>query len=264
MTTIAEVVAFLATKVPPDYQESWDCNGLQVGNPQRSITKILTTLDVTPAVVQQAIDINAELIVAHHPFIFQSYASLCEESFLGRMLEKLCEHHIGVYVAHTNCDACPGGLNDLLAKKLGVIKTEILAPSPPPREKEGGLGRVGFLSKQTTLKDFLKNIQKTFQPTSLRYVGDLKTAIKKVALCSGSGASLLPQVLEAKVDCYVTGDLKYHQALEAHFQDLTLIDLGHYATEIIVTELFSQWIQEGFKDLECHPFQGGKDPFSNV
>ena len=75
MTTIAEVVAFLATKVPPDYQESWDCNGLQVGNPQRSITKILTTLDVTPAVVQQAIDINAELIVAHHPFIFQSYAS---------------------------------------------------------------------------------------------------------------------------------------------------------------------------------------------
>ncbi|OGP15310.1 MAG: Nif3-like dinuclear metal center hexameric protein [Deltaproteobacteria bacterium RIFCSPLOWO2_02_FULL_50_16] len=262
MTTVADIVAVLEEKMPPELQEPWDHIGLHVGRRDNTVTKILLTLDVTPDVIQEAIAIRAELIVVHHPLIFQSYASIRDDQLLGEMLEILVGQKIAVFVAHTNCDVAPGGLNEALAHRLGLKKILPLIPSSRPGYERAGLGRWGSLPHKTTLGDFLKNIEKSFCPTSLRYVGDPKVLIKTVAVCSGSGAGYWEVAKKVGADCYVTGDVKYHGALEAGLHDFPLIDLGHYSTEIIVLDVFGSWIREGFPKISCHPYKG-RDPLIN-
>jgi GTP cyclohydrolase I len=260
MTTIAEVVTYLDQKMPPVLAESWDCVGLQVGRPDREVQTILTALDVTPAVIQEAVSQQTQLIVAHHPLIFSSLARFDLKSLNGMMVESLVQHQTALYIAHTNCDSAAGGLNDVCAQRLGLKNLKPILPSQVPGYESLGLGRIGTLPQAIPLQDFLDTMIQDFQPASLRTNADLQTKVKTVGVCTGSGASLWETAQAAKADVYVTGDVKYHGALDARLQGFPVVDLGHFASEIMVTEIFKDWIQEGFSSLVCHSTQMASDP----
>ena len=260
MTCVADVVASLDRRVPPELQEPWDHVGLHVGHPSQPVTQVLTTLDVLPPVIATAVLLGAGLIVAHHPLIFQSFATLSQESLVGQMLETLVAHRIAVYVAHTNCDSAVGGLNEVCAKKLGLRELRPMIPARLPQQGAAGLGRVGDLACKMPLGDFLQAIQQEFGVKGVRYTGDLKTPIKTVAVCTGSGGSLWTQAQQTGASVFVTGDVKYHQALDAEQAGFCLVDLGHFATEGMVMGLFAQWIRADFPQFTVECYHQAQDP----
>jgi dinuclear metal center YbgI/SA1388 family protein len=318
--------------------ESWDNSGLQVGDPDAGIERIMVALDATPAVVEAALSASCQLLLTHHPLLFKPMKTLSTATPQGKLVHAAIRANLAVVSIHTSYDVAEGGLNDLLAERLGVFgcrplqagsgqdlcKLVVFVPgdhldrvrtalfplaealgnyrdcsfSAPgegtftpligaapfigavgslemvseqrlellmvrsnlpravrallaahpyeepafdiyPLLNEGkplGLGRIGSLAEQTNLADYAGWIKKTLKAPGLRFVGDPAALVKKVALCSGSGASLLREAARCGADVLVTGDVKYHDARDALDLGIALIDAGHFPSEIIMVD----------------------------
>ena len=156
---------------------------------------------------------------------------------------------------HTNLDVLSGGLNDLLADKLGIINKNVIQKIESQDGKCHGLGRCGEFNKTYVFKDVINMISDVLGIKILRFVGDTKKEIKKVCVCTGSGASLIDDVIKLGADLYITGDIKYHDALNALENGLCIIDAGHYETECIVTSVIKDMLEKEYKKtLEIHIF----------
>ena len=213
-----------------------DNPGLMFGKRDKEINKVLVALDVDLGVIEEAKKKGADLILTHHPLLFDPLRQINEETPEGRCLLELAEGGIALYSAHTNLDSAKGGLNDIFADKLGISDTKpIEITFTDENGTEYGIGRVGTLEKETTLAEFAKVVCKAFGLPSTNYVGDANAKIKTVAVCSGSGASLLADVA---ADVYVTGDIKYSNARNAADSGQNLVIAGHYETEICAMEVF--------------------------
>ena len=129
MVTAKQIIESMERWAPPHYAESWDNVGLMVGSKQREVSKIITSLDITPEVVDYAISEQAQMIISHHPFIFKGIKSLNLDSPQGHVIEKLIKNDIVVYSAHTNLDIAEGGLNDMLASRLGLVNVKGFVPT---------------------------------------------------------------------------------------------------------------------------------------
>ena len=349
--------------------ESWDNSGLQVGDPDAVIERIMVSLDATPAVMAAALSASCQLLVTHHPLLFKPLKTLSAATPQGKLVHDAIRGNLAVISIHTSYDTAEGGLNDLLAERLGVcacrplqaaagqdlcklvvfvpadhldrVRTALfplaealgnyrdcsfsasgegtftplagatpfigsvgsLAKTPEQRLEllvkrsslpravkalltahpyeepafdiypllnEGtplGLGRIGSLAEQTNLADYAEWIKKTLNAPGLRYVGDPASAVKKVALCSGSGASLLREAARCGADVLVTGDVKYHDARDALDLGIALIDAGHFPSEIIMVDdvaerLGRQLAEAGYGNcctvpcrIECDPLR---------
>ena len=155
MTTVRDVERFLYDWAPAGLAAEWDNVGLRVGDPEREVRRILTTLDITEAVVEEAIGAGVDLIVSHHPVMncaWHPVQTLRTDDRQGRILTKLVENHISAICMHTNLDAAEGGVNDILAKKLGLLDTEYL--------NEEKIGRVGTLKCELPLVEFTRFVVK--------------------------------------------------------------------------------------------------------
>jgi len=226
---------------PTDLAEDWDNVGLQIGTLQKDITGILLTLDITDEVLDEAINVGANLIVVHHPILFHSIKSIVTDTYLGKMLEKILKHSITVYVGHTNFDISNYGMNRILADMIGLQNQRILEFTTADQ----GLGRIGELNETIPITSFVNNIKELFQLDGIRLVGDLNQMVSTVAIVGGSGSSLIPQALNSNVDVYLTGDTTYHQALDAKNLGLTVIDIGHHIERYALTGLKSMLISHG-------------------
>lgn len=230
---LRDIVTTLKAMAPLSLKESWDNPGLLVGNPNEIVHKGLVTLDVMMDTVDQAISIGADVIVSHHPVIFSGLKALRTDTYDGAMFQKLLSHHIAVFSAHTNLDSADGGVNDVLAKTLGLTNVHGFVPVRPsePMDHAYTMGRVGEWPQPQRAVDALKAIKKVLQLADLPYAGDGERVVRTVAILGGGGASFIDEAAAAGVDLYLTGDVKYHDAQAAIKAGIIIADGTHFGTE---------------------------------
>lgn len=229
---LAEIEQRIEEIAPLALAMEFDHVGLLVGDDDKEIKTALVSLDLTEAVVNEAIEKQADLIITHHPLFFEPVFSVTTRTAKGRMILKLAEHGIAYYAAHTNMDIAKGGINDYLCDLLELADCEVLE-----HIAEGeGLGRVGVLPCSMRVDDFLKYVKNQLGCSRLSYAGNADE-VKKVAVCSGSGTSLVEHALKKGADALVTADMKYSAAQQLEGESLLLVDAGHYGTEVFFCDI---------------------------
>lgn len=234
----------------------WDNSGLQIGSYLQPVEKIMVTLTVTESIVDRAVAEQVDLIVAHHPLIFQPLMSIRTDLAPGRSLQKLLANNIAVYSSHTNLDRAQFGLNYWLAESLNLHDHKILEAS---EDGDVGLGRIGYI-KPVKLQEFVEQLNTLWQ-IRVRYVGDPQQECKIVAICGGSGSSLITTAWQENADVFVTGDIKYHDALDAQALGIALVDAGHFATEKIMISRVARYLKSKLSSVAVVEAWDGDNPF---
>ena len=234
---------------PKRLAEEWDNPGLLLGSPAQEVHKILTCLDVTDEVVEEAISQGADMIVAHHPLIFKGIKKLRTDLPLGARLQKLMVHGIAVAAAHTNLDTAEGGVNDVLARLIGLTDIQSFAGKAEEGE-DPTLGRIGYLPEAMSIEDFARQVKEALPVDYVRLVKADAKMVKKVALCSGAGSEFIAKAAFLGADAYVTGDVKYHEAQQAVEMGLHVIDGGHFGTEFPVAAVLRDRLAEELSGLK--------------
>ena len=232
-TTVQDIETMLYRWAPRDLAESWDNVGLLVGDPDAPVQRILVSLDITEAVVEDAIQQQAQLIVSHHPVMnctWHKVQTLRSDDRQGRILRALVQSQISAICMHTNLDAAQGGVNDVLAEKLQLHDL-----IPLTEEK---IGRVGTLKCELPLVEFTHFVIKSLGCNGLRYTSCGKP-VHRVAVGGGACGDYIGQAVALGCDTFVTSDLSYHDFLDT--TQINLIDAGHFPTEqVIVPQLVSR------------------------
>lgn len=245
MKKVSEIVGCITEIAPLKWQESWDNAGLLVGDAGMLVDKALVTLDVTEAVIDEAIENDFHLVISHHPVIYRPLKHLLPENTIERTIIKAVKNDIAIACMHTNLDNSYLGVSKWLAEKIGLRNLEILEPMNVDDDVVTGGGMVGELENELDERDFLALVKKNLNAKALRHSDFLNKKIKKVAVCGGSGFFLLDNAKRCKADAYVTADIKYHDFFEADGQ-LLLVDAGHYETEQFTKELIADVILKKF------------------
>lgn len=247
MYSLKEIASFVQTLAPLELAESWDNVGTLV-RCDDDITGVLCALDITADAIAQAKAQKCNLIVSHHPVIFKPLRHIAQDDVPALLL---C-NGISAVCAHTNLDAAPGGVNDVLAGALGLRDVQPFA----------ALGRVGVLPKSTAPMQFAQDVAKALDARV--QLADASLPILTVAVVSGSGGSFVPQAVEAGVDCLVTGEAGHHDALDALAGGVSLIAASHFSTEIGIAPVLAQKIQKAFPDLHVVCSTCERDPFISI
>ncbi len=231
---VKDIYTYLDSIAPFDCAEAWDNVGLLIGSPSSSVSKILLSLDITDFVIDEAIENGVDLIITHHPVIFSPLKSVDENSFVY----KLIKNGISVISSHTCLDIAENGVNDCLAKAVGlknVIKTE---------DAFLKIGEIPEISE----KEFA-NLLKEKLNTVVSY-NKLGKNIKKVAFCSGAGGEYYALSKDLGADALLTGEAKYHEFIDAENAGITIFSAGHFETEIVVLDVLLKQLKEKFKNIE--------------
>lgn len=248
MATVHDILTFLETLAPRSMKMDWDNVGLLCGSRKANVTKILVALDPFEGVCQEAAVWGAELIVTHHPLIFQALKSITDDTSIGRSIQLLCREGISAINAHTNLDCTPGGVNDRLAAALDLSEIAVIDPlGVDANGKEWGLLRKGVVAEQP-LAAFLPTVKAALGCEGLRYVDGGKP-VRNVAVGGGACASELMDAYHAGCDTFVTSDVKYNQFWDARDLGMNLIDAGHFYTENPVTACLAEKIAGAFPEI---------------
>ena len=239
MITVSELVKELEAFAPLDLACGWDNSGLQVGWKNAPVEKVLVALDPFEDAIREAVSLGAQMLVTHHPLLFTPAKQITDDTAVGRAIALLLEHHISLWSGHTNVDIAQGGVNDVLAERLGLRD---IRPLPPEN-----LLRVGTVKEQK-LEDFLSTVKQRLGCPGLRYV-DAGRTCKKIAVGGGACGSELELAVEAGCDTFVTGDVKYNQFRDSLDSGMNLIDAGHFWTENPVCAALAAKLQSAFPEL---------------
>ena len=231
---IRKVIDALERFAPLPLQESYDNAGLQVGLTETEISGALLCLDVTEAVVDEAISRGCNLIVAHHPLIFRKLAHISDGSYVERAVIKAIKNDVVIVAMHTNLDNALDGVNFKMAEKMGLAD---LQPLQEPEVDGKWSGVVGTLTAPMSAEDFIKMLKERFGVASVRANELLRRPVSRVALCGGAGSFMLGDALRAGADAFVTGEMGYHEFF-GHEQQLQICVIGHYESEQFTTEIF--------------------------
>lgn len=229
---IKRIIDLLEKIAPIETQEDWDCSGWQI-HVNKDVKKIMLSLSVTENIVQQALEKNCDMIISHHPLFFIPFE-----------LNK----NVPIYSAHTNLDKADGGTTDTLINHLELLNAQ----------KIGEYLRVIKLEKSIRLDDFVLMLKIKLNIQSIRVVNNLNVhEISKIAFCAGSGSDFLDEAEKIGADVFVTGDVKYHTALESN---VIIIDIGHFESELPVLKTIENAIDNlGIEVI----FANEKSPFIN-
>ncbi|MEI7780029.1 MAG: Nif3-like dinuclear metal center hexameric protein [Actinomycetes bacterium] len=225
--TVGGILRLLEERYPAALAADWDAVGLVCGDTDATVTRVLFAVDPVAEVIAEAIAVGAELLVTHHPLFLDPVHGVPTSDPKGRLVHQLIRAGVGHFVAHTNADAAPIGVSDALAQTLGLA--DVRALTAP-----GEVGRVGRLVEPISLAEFAAKVAAALPATSagIRVAGDRNRVISRVAVCGGSGRSLLPAVNAQSVDVFVTADLSHHRALDQlEAAGPALIDVSHWASE---------------------------------
>lgn len=242
------IISILEKKFPRSYAEKWDNVGLLIGRKDLEVNKIQLSLDVTEEVIDNAIENNVNLIISHHPIIFKDIKQINSDSVLGRKILKLIENKIAVYSMHTNLDSAVDGLNELVGEKLGLMSGEII-DKEIRNEVEYGIGRIYSLEKKIEIDYFLKHLKFSLNLTKIIVAGKREKMIEKIAIVNGSGSEYWKKSRVLGADILITGDLRYHDALEAKENGMIIVDVGHYESESFFYELIIKEMKK-IQDIE--------------
>ena len=302
MATVREIYQYLDGLAPFSLQMDFDNAGFLVGRGDRTVDKVLVSLDITEEVVAEAAQditeevvaeaaqLGCQLIVSHHPVIFFPAKSVTDATPDGRILLSLVEHNIAAVCAHTNLDAVWGGVNDVLARKLELTNVECLKQDGVDKAgRPYGIGRVGntagvpmyapaFAAFVTGRPYGIGRVGNTagvpmYAPAFAAFVKetlgangvrfvDARRPVRRVAVGGGACADMLKDALALGCDTFVTADVKYNGFLDAKALGVNLIDAGHYPTEQVVVPVLAKWLTDGFPKVEVLTTQTHKEVFS--
>lgn len=234
MPNVNEIWSFISTFAPPELAAEWDNIGPLV-NGEDKVTGILVCLDITPAVVQEAVQQECNLVVSHHPVIFKPLGRFGKPD----VAYQLARAGVSAVCAHTNLDAAEGGVNDVLANLLGLQQLEPFANQ---------LGRVGNLPQQATVAQLAAYCGQVLS-TATRFI-DVERTVQRVAVVGGSGGDFWQEAQQAGAEVLITGEAKYNDELDAFYAGMPLIVAGHYATEWPVVPVLAQRLQARFDEAK--------------
>ncbi|MDU3456455.1 MAG: Nif3-like dinuclear metal center hexameric protein [Peptoniphilus harei] len=243
---VEEIKSFMESWAKDEYQLSWDNSGSQVEFKENTDSVVLA-MDVTDKVIDKALEMDAKLIISHHPMFFSGSKNIIEGTYLGDNIIKLIKNNISVFSYHTSMDVADDGVNDTLFEKLDLKNKSILT-----YEEEKPMGLIGQFERELTLTDLDKFLKEKLQVGKIKYYGREEKNIKKVAILGGSGSDFISQAKEVGVDAYITSDIKYHDGQRAYEDDLILVDVGHFYSERIILPKIKKKLQENFKDLDFY------------
>lgn len=242
MVKLTEVTEFLNSIAPPHLAESYDNVGLLIGDKDKEIHKVLVTLDADEAVALDAQKKQVDLVVSHHPLIFKPLSRITGEDAASRTVLSFIKGDIALFAMHTNFDSVKSGLGDLFLDKIAETKNRV----PLEGDGENGIGRFAEVAETLVFDRLLDRIKTAFHLHSLRYIGSENKPIRKIAVVNGGGAEYICLAKKMGADCFVSGDIKYHQARFAYENDLALVEIPHYSAEIIFCEYAKQLLVEQF------------------
>jgi len=236
--TLKEFLRLIEEIAPARFAEPWDNCGLQIGEYSQQIKRVFGTLDPTLDALKSACSRKAQLLFTHHPLIFEPISSLNSGRYPGNVILEAARCGISVVAAHTNLDVCPGGINDILAELFQLRNVEVLKEMAG--EAGVGLGRIGEWSRPVELAVVVANVKKILGIESVKVTGEKNRPIRRVAICGGSGGSLVSVAAEKGADLLLTGDVGYHHAMGARAGGIALIDAGHFPTERTAFAVFTE------------------------
>lgn len=257
MATVREIRDFFDEMAPFYMKLDFDNIGHLVGFSDAPVSRIVTALDITDEVIDEAISRGAELIVSHHPLIFDALKRVTDDDTKGKKIIRMIQHGVSAICLHTNLDTADGGVNDLLMAALGAEVTGLLSPhGSHPDGRPYGVSRLGELDAPMDFDAFLERTKRVLQVNGLRYVSGGRP-VKKIACCGGAGGGDLQKAIEAGCDTFVTADLKYDHFLRAKELGLNLIDADHFCTENVVVPKLKAWLDARFPEIDvriarCH------------
>lgn len=245
---VKEVAQILEQSVPLAWQESYDNAGLVVGNPEAEVTGIVVALDATEEVVEEAISRGATMVVTHHPIIFSPLKRLVCANRQQRAIAKAIAAGVALYAAHTNLDSAPErGLSHHLATMIGLEEERVLAPA---KEEGVGIGVVGCFAKPMEPQAALSLIAERLGVEVLRHSPIRTSRVERVAICTGSGGSLIREAEIAGADLYLSADFKYHDFVDA--DRMILVDAGHFETEIFAIDILFEILSKKISTFALH------------
>ncbi len=234
---LKDIIEIVEKNYPPCLAYDWDNSGLFFGDIEKDIKKVLVTLDITPEIIDQAVDNGADMVLAHHPITMGGIKTLADGTMLSDMIINAVKNDICIYSAHTNMDTAKDGINQKLAE-LFELKDIIILENDKPYD-DCGLGRVGNLENEMMLSDFCQLVKEKLDTPFVRVCGD-ERKIKRVAVASGSCSEYVPTAIKKGADVIITADMKYHNCIEFVYDGIAIIDAGHFPTENIVKNMFKE------------------------
>lgn len=255
MPTVREIESYLFSVAPKELAMEWDNVGLLVGETQKEVSKILVALDITAEVVEEAVSMGADLIVAHHPVMnckWSPVQTVRDDTYQGSILTKMLQNRISAICMHTNLDIAEGGVNDMLAQALGLIDVAPLG--------EDGCGRVGSLSENLSMDEFCEKVYNALGCSGMRFVCSGKP-VSHVAVGGGACWDYHRDALQKGCDTFVTSDLSYHDFLDAKAMGLNVIDAGHFPTEDVVCPQVVALLSKQYPDITVQKSEVHKEVF---
>lgn len=257
-----DVMNVIEREYPLSYALEWDNVGLLVGRDDKEVKRIYIALDATDKVIEKAISLKADMLITHHPMIFSPIKKICNLDFIGDRILKLIQNDISYYAMHTNYDVL--GMADLSGDKMNLKDAQILEVTSEgdigEEDEPEGIGRVADLEEPMTLRECCEDVKEAFHLGAVKVFGNLEQKVKRIAICPGSGKSVIQTALEKKADVLITGDIGHHEGIDAVEQGLAIIDGGHYGIEHIFIEDMRQYLEKNLKQVEVieapinHPF----------
>ena len=269
----------METWAPTHWAEDWDNVGLLLGDPTRNANKVLVALDATEAVVHEAVTGGYDFLLTHHPLIHDPLKKITTATPQGRKILTLIQSGINLYCAHTNLDKAANGVNDCLLSAMdgceassegGIFAQDGREPLVDGICDTPGLGWVVDLNTPIMLKNFAALLKKFLKLDDIRFSGDATAMVHKVGLCGGDASH--PQYWRAAhakgCDVFVTGDMRYHNAVDAVEAGISIVDITHYAGEVLIVETIVQRLRSAAAqaniDIAIHATQTNGQAFFHI
>ena len=237
----SDIIACLEQHSPRMFAEDWDNVGLLAGRKDKEVTSVFLALDASAGLIDEAIRLEADMIITHHPMIFSPVKRVTDEDFTGARIVKLLRYDISCYAMHTNFDVM--GMADAAADELQLSERAVLDVTYEDELSCEGIGRTGTLARDMTLAECAALVKRAFDVPDVRVYGDLNRTLRRVAVCPGSGRGMTDSALQRGAEVLITGDIDYHTGVDAVAQGLAVIDAGHYGIE----KLFIPYMRDFLK-----------------
>jgi len=247
---LRDITQYLESIAPLQYQESYDNAGLLTGLEEQELSGVMISLDATEAVIDEAIEKNCNLVISHHPIVFRGLKKINGKTYIERVIIKAIKNDIALYAIHTNLDnVYTHGVSTEICNRLGLLNTRVLVPKSDI-DKNGmvGLGSIGELDTEMSAIECLAFIKDRMEATVIRHTDTIDKQIKTIAVCGGSGSSLLSAAIFQGADLYISADFKYHEFFDANKQ-IIIADIGHFESEQFTIKLLHKILSKKFSNF---------------
>ena len=240
---VREIIAAIEEFAPAALQEEYDNTGLQIGSPEQEVHGVLFGFDCTEALVKEALDRGCDMIVTHHPLIYHPLRNIYPSDPTGAAVIAAIKGGVAVYASHTAADKTPDGVSWTMARKLGLENVRVLAP-----EGSGiGFGVVGDLPQAMPAAEAVALVKKAFGTPVVRTSPLIKEPVRTLAMCGGSGTSLISKAIEAGAQMYICGDISYHWFFVP--EGFMVVDTGHFESEVEIVRVLLSVIRKKFPNF---------------